>query len=451
MTTVNLAAEAQGLLDASPMTRAQIVVVCVAILLAALDGFDVLGMAFVAPAVSHAWHLNKAVLGLLLSTSLLGMAIGSIGLSPLADVTGRKPAVFGGILLMILGSLLSAFSHSVPELAVCRILTGLGIGIMVPLTTTLEFGVWRQRQEPLLRRSRDDSRLCSRLSSNDWRPRRRRAAQARYDVAGGLPVRRPGGRIACCRSSRLAFQDPPSYLISRRTTNVLERLNRVLTRLGRPPLSALPDAPPIKRASYAALFTPSMIGTTLTFTAVMALVSAATYYLLNWLPQMITDAGFSPSQGSLVSAMPALVGMISGLIWGLAANRFGPGRLAAVCAIGSGCTLALFGFTPPILGMFLLVTGVAGIFAGGAAGLFYATMAATLPAPVRVSGIGFVIGVGRVFSILGPMLAGLMFAGGLTRLEVSLIFGCAPILAGLLLFGTARLTPATAAVAIAKA
>ena len=63
----------------------------VTVLLAGLDGrYDVLGTAFVAPAVSHAWHLDKATVGALLSMSLLGMAIGSIGLSPLADVAGAS-------------------------------------------------------------------------------------------------------------------------------------------------------------------------------------------------------------------------------------------------------------------------------------------------------------------------------------------------------------------------
>ena len=446
MTDVASRDGAPGLLDASPMSRAQVMVIWVAVLLAALDGFDVLGMAFVAPAVSHAWHLNKAVVGLLLASSLMGMAIGSIGVSPFADVVGRKPLVFGGIVLMVVGSLLSAFSQSVPELAAFRILTGSGIGVMVPLTTTIasEFASAKSRSFAVAA-STVGFAAGSTIGSLVAAMLLKHMAWPAVFISGGI--------VGALLLPVVAFGLPesPAYLITRRTANALARLNKVLTRVGRPALDALPAAPPLKRASYAALFTPAMIGMTLTFTAVMMLVSAATYYLLNWLPQMIADAGFSPSTGSLVSAMPALVGMVSGLLWGLAANRFGPGRLAAICAIGSGCTLAAFGFTPPVLGMFLLVTGVAGVFAGGAAGLFYATMAATLPAPVRVSGIGFVIGVGRVASILGPMLAGFMFAGGLTRLEVSLIFACAPVVAGILLLGASRSVSVPRAVAVGPA
>jgi hypothetical protein len=89
----------------------------------------------------------------------------------------------------------------------------------------------------------------------------------------------------------------------------------------------------------------------------------------------------------------------------------------------------------------MLASGICGVFAGGCAGLFYATMAGTLPPLMRVTGIGLVIGLGRVFSVAGPAVAGALFAAGMTRSEVSLIFACAPIVAGVLLFIVSRPRP----------
>lgn len=428
-------------LDPSPMTRAQVVVVGVAVLLAALDGYDVLGMAFVAPAVSHAWHLQKAVVGLLLSTSLMGMAFGSIVLSPLADSTGRKPLVFGGILLMVIGSLLSALSHTVPQLAACRILTGVGIGVMVPLTTTLasEFASAKGRSFAVAATTTGFA-AGSALGGLVAATLLRQYAWPAVFVSGAV--------VGVLLLPVVAFGLPesPVFLISRRTTNTLERLNGVLSRLGRPALATLPDMPLAKRTAYAALFTSEMIGVTFTYAAVMMLVSTATYYLLNWMPQLIADAGFTPSQGSLVSAMPALVGLVAGLLWGLAANRFGPARLAAISAVGLGCAMIIFGFTPPVLGLLAAAAGLCGVFAGGSASLFYAAMAAYFPPLVRVSGIGFVIGLGRVASVIGPAAAGFLFAAGLTRSSVSLIFACLPIVAGVLLYFASRAKPAVASV-----
>lgn len=203
-------------------------------------------------------------------------------------------------------------------------------------------------------------------------------------------------------------------------------------------MDALPAAPAAKRASYRALFAPDMVVMTACFAAVMVLVSTTNYYLLNWLPQMIADAGFAPSTGSLASSVSSAVAMASGLAFGFAATRFAPARLGSFAMVGLGCAVAIFGFTPPKLHLLLLSVSICGVFAGGTAALFYATIATSFPPLTRVSGIGFVTGFGRIFSVSGPVLAGVLFAAGLDREGVSFIFASMPILAGLLLIVGAR-------------
>lgn len=423
----------KGLLDASPMKRAQIAVVCVAVLLSALDGYDVLGMAYVAPAVGHDWGLSKAVIGFLLSTSLIGMATGSLLLSPLADVFGRKPLAFGGVSLMIVGSLLSAISHSAPQLASCRVLTGIGIGVMVPLTTTIaaEFSSIKGRAFAVTATTvgfTAGSVLGSFVAAALLRNLPWHSVFVSGAVAGGLllPV------IGWC------LPESPSFLISRRGPKALDRLNFVLTRLGRPSLQALPETPPAKRSSYRALFAPNMRVMTCCFAAVMVLVATTNYYLLNWLPQMIADAGYTSSTASLVSAVSNTIAMTSGLCFGFAATRFGSARLGSLAMVGLGCAVIVFGFTPPRLNLLLGSVSLVGVFAGGASALFYATIAQGFPPLARVTGIGFVTGIGRVLSVSGPAVAGLFFAAGLDRSGVSAIFGCLPIVAGILLLVGAR-------------
>ena len=240
------------------------------------------------------------------------------------------------------------------------------------------------------------------------------------------------------------LSESPAFLLSRRGPDALNRLNAVITKLGRSPLSAMPEGAAPKRASYAALFVPGLAGVTLSFAAVMVLVSITAFYLLNWLPQLVAESGFPPSTGSLGSAASSLVAVPSGLLFGLAANRFGAARLASCAMIGLGFGVAAFGFTPPVLGFLVLSACLVGVCSGGMAGLFYATMAARFAPLTRASGIGFVLGVGRVFSIAGPVLGGLMFSAGLGRASVCLIFAIAPILAGLLLLLITRRDPSSA-------
>ena len=418
--------------DEAPMSVAQVAAVIVTVLLSALDGYDVLSVSFVAPAISHGWGIGKADLGLVLSSSLVGMALGSLLLAPLADVFGRRPVVFAGVVFMAAGSFLSAYCHSVAELSVCRVLTGLGIGVLVAVINSLaaEFANARRRSLAVA------------------------AMAIGYPlgaVAGGLAaanlLRHQGWPAVFLVGAAAAavmllvvgvwLPESPSFLTVRRPARALERLNAVLARCRKPILATLPDVPPEPRASYRALFAPGMAATTLRVTVVNLLVATAAYYVLSWLPQMVADAGFPPSTASLVSAISSLTGVVAGLALGALAAFTGPARLAAGAMIGLGLALGAFGFAPPSLPLLMFAAAACGFFLFGGTAVFYATLAITFTPAARASGTGFVIGVGRVASAVGPYLAGWMFAAGLSRGQVSLAFALSALVGGLLL-ATAR-------------
>ena len=60
-------------------------------------------------------------------------------------------------------------------------------------------------------------------------------------------------------------------------------------------------------------------------------------------------------------------------------------------------------------------------------------MTESFPASLRASGIGLVMGAARIASAAGPALAGVMFAHGMTRASVSLIFAVGPLVAAILI------------------
>ena len=420
-------------LDAGPMTRGQVVAVVAAVLLAGLDGYDVQAMSFVAPVVSKAWSIDKATLGLVLASSLFGMAGGSIGLSPLADVLGRRPVMLGGVALMTLGSVLSALSHTVGQLAASRVVTGLGIGVMISITTILaaEFASARRRGLAVASTTTffgvggvlGGFAAAGVLRAHTW---------PWVFAIGAL-----AGAVLLVVAA-FALPESPAFLMDRAPKDALRRLNGVLRRLGRPPLSELPEPVRAERASYRALFTQEMAGVTLRFALVYLLVVTAAYYLLSWLPQLVADAGFAPSTGGLVMASSSLVGIPAGLIFGVLAARLGALRLASWGMIGFGASLAALGLVPPVLALLILAASACGFFLQATTAVFYATMASTFPPLTRVSGMGFVMGFGRLFSGIGPFLAGVLFASGWTRPGVSIAFAAAAAAGGLVLIASRR-------------
>ncbi len=64
---------------------------------------------------------------LVVSTIFLGLAIGQLFFGPLSDRTGRKPAIYAGLALFIVGSLISLSAITFPMMLAGRLLQGAGV------------------------------------------------------------------------------------------------------------------------------------------------------------------------------------------------------------------------------------------------------------------------------------------------------------------------------------
>jgi len=416
-------------LDHAPLRFRQFLVLLIALLLAALDGYDALSMAFVAPVLATEWGIDKSITGILLSSSLVGMAIGAITLSPLADKLGRRTVVLGALGIMTVGTTLSALAGSVPILAAARLVTGIGIGVMIAMTTLLSAEFTNMKRRPL---------AVAAVATMGF---------PLGGVVGGLGASAIlkaatwhwvffAGSIAGAVLFILVFltlPESPTFLIAKRAHDALDRTNRVLSRLGHSAILELPAAVDRQHIRYRALFEPGLRPIVFRLTATAVLIATSSYYILNWMPQMVVDAGFTPSQGSLVSAQSGMIGFLGGVIFATFASRFPPTRVAATAMVGAALALAAVGLVPPVLTLFVVSAGVLGFCLAGTTGMLYTILATTFPAGLRASGMGFVMGVMRIASAAGPALAGFMFAQGMTRAGVSLIFAVGPLVAAVLI------------------
>ena len=424
------AASLRARLDLLPMSRASSIAVLITCLLSALDGYDVLSVTFAAPGIVGHWGIGKGALGLVFSAGLAGMAAGSFLVAPLADTFGRRRLVIANLVFMAIGMIMSAFSGSITQFAVWRIVTGIGIGAMIPIITP--------------------------LSAEYANVKRRSLAIA--IMALGYPIGGTVGGLAAALLLRwfdwravflfgaavavvlLAavlrwLVEPPVFMIERRTADSLLKLNAYIVGRGATPLPALPAREQtVGKTAYGQIFAPGRRVSTLIITVINLFYVMTGYYMLSWMPQMVADAGFAPATASAVAALAALVGIFSQLAVGILGGRLGMRPLVPAVMVGAAAATALFGFTPPCLALIAAMAAVAGALIYGAISGLYAVIVETFEPAMRATGVGFVMGVGRVAAATAPALAGSLLALGASRGVVSVALGSGALIAGLILF-----------------
>src|SRR5579862_6397034 len=106
-------------------------------LLTLFDGYDTFNPAYVIHYVAGPWGLRGGQAGLLISSGLIGFLVGSAVHGLVADRFGRRGTLLGGLWITSIFTLSTAlFADSFASYCVLRVLTGLGLGVLLPLATT---------------------------------------------------------------------------------------------------------------------------------------------------------------------------------------------------------------------------------------------------------------------------------------------------------------------------
>jgi benzoate transport len=405
----------------APMTACQVIAVAVCVGLNMLDGFDVLVMSFTASGVSADWKLSGSRLGLLLSAGLVGMAAGSLFLAPRADRWGRRAVLLTGVAIVSAGMLLSGFATGFEQLALLRVATGIGIGGILAGATV----------------------LVAEFSSDRWRNTASCLYTAGYSlgataggaIAAGLMVRHGwrsafqfGGVMSLCMLPAVYFGLPESldFLLARRPPQALPRLNALLRKLGRPPVSALPTvdsgAGRYEAPGLARLWTSELANSTGLIWVTFFFMMAGYYFVYGWTPRLLTAAGMSARQGITSGVVLSLGGILGTVLFAFLARGRDIRRLTRGCLLAGGLLVAVFAFTTTQLVPALIVGIVLGGMANSAMAGLYALTPGLYPPGLRSTGMGWAIGIGRSGAILAPIATGLLVDRGWQPLQLYLVF-----------------------------
>jgi benzoate transport len=420
------ALDPRAIIDERPMRRLQWVVVAICSILNGIDGFDVLAITYVAPSIGEAWHLDKATIGLLISSGLAGMGIGSILLAPLADRAGRCAALVLSLSLTATGMLFSALSESILVLGMSRFFSGIGIGLLLAVIATVvaEFTNAKRRAFALslmmvgypIGAGIGGAGAAILLTHHQW--------PAVFWMGAILTA-------AMIPIVLFFLPDSVAFHVARGRADALDRVNRLLTRLGHPTADSLPP-PPEKQARVplTILFGPDLIRITLTVTTSFVFFISTFYFYIGWLPSIVVDMGFTKPEGASAAVGVTLGGAIGGIVFGLLSRRIGLKRLLILSMILTWITISLFGHVPHDLPLVWIGAFVVGFCMMGAIIGYYSLMAEAFPTSARATGMGFVIGVGRIGAVLAPISAGALMTAGISNASVGAIMALGALLAG---------------------
>jgi len=136
------------------------------------------------------------------------------------------------------------------------------------------------------------------------------------------------------------------------------------------------------------------------------------YFLMKWIPKVVTDMGFAPAVAGGVLVWANVGGAAGAVTLSLLTQRFDVRLLVIGSMVGGAIAVAAFGQGIVTLGPLSVAAAIAGFFTNGATAGLYAVFAQSFPARLRAGGTGLVIGIGRGGAALGPIVAGILFSAG---------------------------------------
>jgi MFS transporter, AAHS family, 4-hydroxybenzoate transporter len=404
-----------AIIDRSRLSVLQWRTITLCAMVAMLDGFDTQAIAFVAPVIAHELNIDSTAFGMVFGIGLLGLMIGALILGPAADRFGRKPVIILSTLVFGTFAVVTSLSTSLPDLMLYRFLTGLGLGGAMPniIAITSEYAPRRQRAT-LVTLMFCGFPLGAVLGG---------VVSAHLIATYGWPVVfYVGGTLPLALLPLLWFGLPESicFLAARRDRyqNSSRELLRIVRRVD--PGGHYPDEcrwlvneEPLKGSPVKALFIDGRAIGTLLLWVVFFSNLLVLYFLINWLPAVLQRAGLPLERAIIATVALNAGGIVGGLLLGRLVDKRQPyGVLTVAYACAAVLVAAMGALEPGSVLVLMSAIVAAGFFVIGTQYCMNALACNFYPTALRSTGVGWAHGIGRIGSIIGPVLGGILLSVG---------------------------------------
>ena len=403
------------LLDERGLGSFQIMLIVWSFFIVLIDGYDIASIAFAAPHLVKAWGVSPKGLGPVFSASLIGILFGSGLFGWVGDRYGRKAALVWSNLLFGVFTLAAAYSTNLDQMFWLRLLAGLGIGGVIPNVVAI---------------------------NAESAPRKLRATLAIIAVGcvplgGAIPgfvtaVFVPqygwqilfliGGIVPILIALAAQFGLPESIkfmALHESQRGKMEALIKSIRPDYQVPVNAkfvIEDEKQYPGFNPGHLFRDGLALITPLLWLLFALNLMGYFFLISWTPTLMTAAKLPPATAALAGASLQVGGTVGALVlcWWLQKHRFFAVFIMFVIAVPVVGAIGYAGLTSKTA---LLVTiFFAGFLVLGIQSGINVIGAMVYPTSLRANGSGWELGIGRIGSIVGPMIGALLIGLPVERL-----------------------------------
>ena len=423
------------LIDEGPLTGFQIGTIICCALVNLFDGIDTQSIGVAAPFIADGLGIKLANFGPIFSSALVGATIGAATFGQLADRFGRKTLLLVAALFIGVFTIFTALATSVSMLVAFRVLAGLGLGGATPcvISLTAEYAPARVRATlvTLMWSSFPLGGMIGGLMNT-------------YLLlhAGWRAIFYIGGFVPLILVIALLFYLPESikFLMTRRNDN--NAVRRIVERLRVRGLAAAAqfviEEERLTGGTVRHLFTEGrLLGTLFLWVPFFMGFGVLTVVTL-WTPTLLKLNGIPPAATAFVIAFNGLGAFIGQSTAGQLMQRFGIMAVLFPAFLAGTAATVLLGYGASSIALAATGIGLVGLFMGlGTAGAI-ALSALIYPTPIRSTGVGAGMAVGRFGQIVGPLIAGALLGAGWNATQIMMVIAGGGIIAALfvLLFRT---------------
>ncbi|MDH7799072.1 MULTISPECIES: MFS transporter [unclassified Beijerinckia] len=345
----------------------------------AMDGFDLMILSFMLPAVVAGLHLTGSEAGSLITWTLIGAVVGGLVVGTLSDKFGRIRVLSWTILLFAIFTGLCAFAQGYWDLLIYRTIAGIGLGG--------EFGIGMA------------------LVAEAW-PAHKRARASSYVALGWQAGVLSAALLTPLLLPIIGWRG--MFLVGLIPAIIAFALRRYLHE---PELFVKAAKAEKERSTnpYSYFFanreaTRSTIGI-----GIMTSVQNFGYYgMMIWLPSYLsTQLGFSLTRSALWTSVTVIGGAVGMWVFGQLADRIGRKPLFIAFQVGAMVMAFIY---PQIKDptLLLIAGGVTGIFLSGMIGGYGALISESYPTQARATAQNVLFNIGRGIGGFGPLVIGVL-------------------------------------------